>query len=46
MTDQDSEQRDDAITDPLDEEPAEQERREFLRSLSKWSQAVIGTGSV
>ena len=38
---EDSEQRDEAITDPLEEEPARQERREFLHSLGKWSQAVI-----
>jgi len=42
LTNQDSEQRGEAITDPLEEEPAQQERREFLRSLGKWSQAVIG----
>ncbi|MFZ1642947.1 MAG: hypothetical protein WAV07_16255, partial [Candidatus Contendobacter sp.] len=42
MTDHDDEQRDDTITDNLDQEPDGQERREFLRSLGKWSQAVIG----
>ena len=42
MTEQDDEQRDDTIPDIIDEEPTEQERREFLRSLGKWSQAVIG----
>lgn len=42
MTDQDSEQPYDAMPDPLDEESTQEERREFLRSLGKWSQAVIG----
>ena len=42
MTDQNDEQQDETITDPHSEEAVEQERREFLRSLSKWSQAVIG----
>ena len=37
MTDQDSDQQNNPC-----EEPAAQERREFLRSLGKWSQAVIG----
>ncbi|MEZ5602476.1 MAG: hypothetical protein R3F36_16770, partial [Candidatus Competibacteraceae bacterium] len=37
MTDQDDEQHSNSI-----EEPVEQERRDFLRSLGKWSQAVIG----
>ena len=37
MTDQDHEQQNNPV-----EEPATQERREFLRSLGKWSQAVIG----
>ena len=37
MTDQDSDQQNNSF-----EEPAAQERREFLRSLGKWSQAVIG----
>ena len=41
MTDQSDEQQDETITDPVSEEAVEQERREFLRSLSKWSQAVI-----
>ena len=38
MTNHDDEQQPEATTD----EPAAQERREFLRSLGKWSQAVIG----
>jgi hypothetical protein len=42
MTDHDDEQRNDTIPNTFDEEPAGQERREFLRSLGKWSQAVIG----
>ncbi|MCC9000660.1 MAG: hypothetical protein LM522_14425, partial [Candidatus Contendobacter sp.] len=45
MTDQNDEQRPDPIPDitsDLSDVPAEQERREFLRSLGKWSQAVIG----
>jgi hypothetical protein len=42
VTHQDDEQRDDTLPDKLDPEPLEQERREFLRSLGKWSQAVIG----
>nr|MCU0808323.1 hypothetical protein [Candidatus Contendobacter sp.] len=37
MTDQDDEQQNNPF-----EEPVTQERREFLRSLGKWSQAVIG----
>ena len=37
MTDQHDEQRHDAV-----EAPVAEERREFLRSLGKWSQAVIG----
>ncbi|MCP5449597.1 MAG: twin-arginine translocation signal domain-containing protein [Gammaproteobacteria bacterium] len=37
MTDQDDEQHGNFL-----EEPVEQERREFLRGLGKWSQAVIG----
>ena len=37
MTDQDDEQQ----SNPF-EESVEQERRDFLRSLGKWSQAVIG----
>ena len=40
MTDQDDEQQNNLFEEP--EEPAAQERREFLRSLGKWSQAVIG----
>jgi hypothetical protein len=42
MTDQSDEQQDETITDPVSEEAVEHERREFLRSLGKWSQAVIG----
>ncbi|MCC8994655.1 MAG: hypothetical protein LM550_13420, partial [Candidatus Contendobacter sp.] len=38
MTDQNDEQYNEPVTD----EPAAQERRDFLRSLGKWSQAVIG----
>ena len=37
MTDQDDEQQNNPF-----EEPVAQERREFLHSLGKWSQAVIG----
>jgi len=42
MTDQDGKQPYDTTPAPLDEEPTQEERREFLRSLGKWSQAVIG----
>ena len=42
MTDQDGKQLYDTTPAPLDEEPTQEERREFLRSLGKWSQAVIG----
>ena len=37
MTDQDDEQHGNFL-----EEPVKQERRDFLRGLGKWSQAVIG----
>ena len=40
MTDQDNEQQNNLFEEP--EDPVAQERREFLRSLGKWSQAVIG----
>jgi hypothetical protein len=40
MTDQDDEQQNNLFEEP--EDPVAQERREFLRSLGKWSQAVIG----
>ena len=42
MTDHDDKQQENTITPPCDENLVEQERREFLRSLGKWSQAVIG----
>ena len=42
MTDQNDEQQNDLITDDVDEAATEPQRREFLRSLGKWSQAVIG----
>ena len=41
MTDQNDDQQPDPMLETPDE-PDVQERREFLRSLGKWSQAVIG----
>ncbi len=42
MAKHDGQQQDNTLPSPLDQEPDGQERREFLRSLGKWSQAVIG----
>ena len=42
MTNQDDEQPYETVPDSLDEESPQEERRQFLRSLGKWSQAVIG----